>query len=167
MTDDEIKTELKTLVLVKSPFAESELKDGIINQAITDAFSMLNRLRPKIVKLYAPNDNPNYTLIRAYSNNFDMTTQIPYIDEFPTELAAQYIYSTTWDLQGVWDNRIASKHFKDLVLQYSIQFMSNRRRMADMGGLPFNLKGDDFYSKAEDEIAKIEELLTNTTPNTY
>lgn len=60
LTDDAITANLKSMVLVKSPFTDKELTDPILTQAISDSFVLLNKYKPNVLKLRYASADPTY-----------------------------------------------------------------------------------------------------------
>lgn len=186
MTRAEYIKSITTRILVDSPFTQSEITTDIIDLAIDRSLSLLNRLRPNIIKSYSPLTGAGYVLLEGYADYLDMTTNQPYIDEISMDLGTLFYYTTPWTVKSITEqmnrdgspvtedsdeddlidkHRVALKYFKDLTVAYTSLFASHKRRSVQMGEIPFDLKGDQFYGEADDKITAITEELVNTTPN--
>lgn len=157
---------IKTKVFVELPFTKEELTSDIFDLAVEKALGDLNQFRPKTIKSLTPITNPDYKLIRAYSNQFDTESVIPFIEEYGVDIGMVHIYTKPWTLKEISKERIPDKYFKLLAAAYCGMFMANIRRTADMNSLPFSIKGDQFYNEFLDMANGLKDQLINHTPNT-
>ncbi|QSM00895.1 hypothetical protein YerA41_194c [Yersinia phage YerA41] len=188
MTKAEYVKSIKTRILIDSPFTQSEITDELVELAIDRSLSLLNRLRPNVIKSYEPLYGPGYTLLQGYADYMDITTVEPYIEEISLDIGTLFYYSTPWTVKSITaqttrdgspitdttdeddlidKHRVALKYFKDLTVVYTCMFASHKRRSVQMGEIPFDIKGDQFYSEYDDKLTSITEELVNTTPNMY
>lgn len=186
MTKSEYIKSITSRILIDSPFTQSELTTDLIELAIDRSLSILDRLRPNVIKSYTPLRGPGYTLLEGYADYLDMTTNIPFIEDISLDLGTLFYYTTPWTVKSITEqmnrdgspvtensdeddliakHRVALKYFKDLTVAYASSFASHKRRSVQMGEVPFDLKGDQFYSEYSDKITAITEELVNTTPN--
>lgn len=167
MTEQEFKDEIKSDILIETPFAEVELTDPIMDRAIEKAFSRLNMYRPRVIKTSDLMEVPGYKLLRAYTSKYDETSHIPFIEEYGMSVGTKYLYSTTWTIETISQDRVAFKYFKDLVTAFCGVFMANVRRSANISGMPFELNGEAFYTEFNEKVSSVTDELINTSNNTY
>lgn len=164
----EIQDKMRSKILLETPFISSELKDNILEAALDKALSSLDKYKPRIVKSMEPIANEDYKLLRAYKDDLDTNTQESFIFELGMNTATLYIYAAPWSIEQAYNNdRAVKKVFGDLVKHNAAMMMANVRRAASLNNLPFDLKGDQFYDEAKTSLESLEELLINTTRNTY
>lgn len=167
MTEHEFKDDIKSTILVETPFAPDELTDAILKVAISKSLSRLNMYKPRVVKTSDYMEVPGYKLIRAYTSKYDDTSHIPFIEEYGISVGTKYLYSVEWTVDTVSVERVAFKYFKDLVIAFSGMFMANVRRSANISGMPFELNGEAFYNEFKEKTESITQELINTSNNVY
>lgn len=168
MITPEERAKIKSDILIEIPFTDEELTDPIFDRAVETSFDLLNKYHPKVVKSGESIEIPGYTLLTAYTSEFDKTSNIPFIDEYQLNLGGLYIYSTDWNLGNI---KSAPKHiqiyYNTLITSHCAMYMANKRRMATMMDLPVDLRGEEFYSEYSDKINVLVEEMTNTMTNTH
>lgn len=162
----EIQDKMRSKILLETPFAPVELSDEILEASIDKALSSLDSYKPRIVKNMGPLANDDYILIRAYNNELDSTSIVPYIQEIGMDTAMLYIYSAPWTPEKCYSDRLVKSIFGNLVVYNAALMMANVRRSADVSVIPIDLKGDSFYSEFKERLDSLVETLQNTTCNT-
>lgn len=166
MTEQEFLDDRKTAIVIESPFSEIELTETILKHAVSKSYSALNMYKPKTIRSTSLISLPGYKLIRSYTNEYDTNSIIPFIEEYDSEIGRVHVYSKPWTFEELQNDYLAFKYFKDLTFANACMFMANNRRSTEMSGVPFSLKGDQFYEEAKRKKDSIEEELINTTTNT-
>lgn len=173
VTVDDIMKDLKSNLKYRTPFTEAEMQPDIIDLGIGEALGDINKYRPKIVKSEVELSDPKLTLLRQYSNKFDFNSITPFAEEMEVNFGTAFVYSKKWTVEAFAESmddislpNFTYDYFSDLVVAHCGLFMSNHRRKAGMGSLPFDLKGDQFHSEFSDKRDKLIAELINTANNT-
>lgn len=162
----QVYEEVTRRITIETPFTKTELSSDILLLAVEKSLSVLNKYKPNTVKSYDIIENPNFTLIRSYVNPFDTTSMISFDEELQLNPGTYFIYSKSWTLEDLINNRVAYDYLKSLSVCHAAMFMANKRRSATMNSLPFDIKGSEFYSEFKDRLDALTADIINFANNT-
>lgn len=168
-------SDLMKRAAMETPISNNELENQtMIKTALKRTLSMISKYKPEvIVGDTNMKSNPifvarNIKLVEVISdpitstpissgvmltNHYDSTFQY---NKFFVDHTFESIYKSedTWLIDT----------FESLYFSHLKAYAANIRRSADMAELPFDLKGDQFYQEALEEINDIKQILINSTP---
>lgn len=166
---NDVLQDLHGRTFIDIPFTEEELTTRMLQRAIDYALRKITQWHPRIVRTKALVSDPKYTLLRAYTNSWDANSQEPYaqvyLDDLGTSFGDCYYYSVPWTLETITKNRLLDDYFRDFVTYRCGLALANIRRSANMNDIPFDLKGDAFYSEMTENLANLQQIIVNSAPN--
>lgn len=162
--------EFKTFIENRTPFTAKEVDiEKIVKPAVEDTLALINKYRPKIIKIYSPACPEEYKdrrfrILRSYdsrqnpmsSNNSNILLE----DEIVS--GVYYVASVEWTMEDVDGNDKAAEYFGDALVGTAMMFMANKRRKADFGELPFNLNGESLFTEGKQMVDDVTNELINT-----
>ena len=169
---------LKTLtaeIALNTPISAKELTKEVVEGSVTRSLKMINKFKPAIItgKSTTFLSIPEYKArnIRMVEVNQDpislnsISYGVAVYQEYGTDFATanfvlDHTLATIYEASDSW----LEEQFEQLVFNYAMKFVSNRRRSASLSELPFDLKGDEFFNEADTNIKEIQEVLVNSTP---
>lgn len=177
MTVQELITRFKDEV----PFVLSEITTDKMTRAFEKAVDHYNKFNP-IVRTESisswsqvynfPVDTAPNAILRVYNYSIGLYNNGvgDLMWNWTYERPALYIFPGMYYVVCAYNITMANVDFaehdllEESVRLNLIKILSNKRRMATMNDLPFDLKGDQFYQEADSELRELRQKIEELTP---
>lgn len=176
MTLEELRARYVDII----PFTAVEMKDNLLTYAFKQAVNYYNKFDPVIRNEVLSISYSPYTftgtvpdfVLRVHYYNMLVPNSDPgnVVYDWYWEKPYLYVYSGMYDIKTGYGHTLANVNLDDYPLLDKLAMceimiaLSNKRRMATLNNLPFELKGDQFYSDALTERDRLKEEIGNIVP---
>lgn len=165
-------SELRDIVTVETPISEDEITNPIYKRAIEKSLTIINMYRPRIMT--GTKDFESMSQYVDLNITYLKKVELYKVDRaevgLPVNVGTQHqsdliVYSLDYTFESIYSAQSSLiDYFEQLVSFHTMIFAANKRRSAEMSELPFDLKGDAFYTEAVEKIEEIKVLLQNSIP---